>query len=482
VWAARAVSLGLAVAALATGAVRADDVEALRRQVEAQSELIRRQSEALERQSDEMRQMGDRLRMVEDEQLAAKRAAPPVAAAAPADGAVDHRPGSGLPVAESEAGSLLMSFYASARYLNQRSLDDEYTDSFGVTSDLDLRQDIQFQKVLIYFRGWALDPKLRYLLYAWTSNTSQGLTSQVLIAGKFEYDVAEWLTLGAGTNSLPGVRSTAGGFPNWLSVDARLIADEYFRPSYTFGVWAQGKVLETFGYQLMLGNNLSQLGIDAGQLDAGLNTVSGEITWEPLGEYGRGFGDFEMHESWVTRLGVHFTRSEETSQGQVNTDAFDNVQIRISDGNVIFEPGLFAPGIQIQNATYQMFAVDAGIKYRGLALEGEYYYRWIDDFDGPGTGLLDFDRLYDHGFQLQASAMLLPETLQVYVSGSKIFGGYGDPWDARVGVNWFPFRNRSFRWNNEVMYVADSPVGALSLPYQVGARGPIFLSTLELNF
>ena len=62
----------------------------------------------------------------------------------------------------------------------------------------------------------------------------------------------------------------------------------------------------------MLGNNLSTLGVDAGQLDSGLNTVSMVVSWEPLGSYGLGFGDYEQHEDLVARMGLHFTRSART--------------------------------------------------------------------------------------------------------------------------------------------------------------------------
>lgn len=62
-------------------------------------------------------------------------------------------------------------------------------------------------------------------------------------------------------------------------------------------------------------------------------------------EFGRGIGDYEMHDKLATRLGAHFAHSTETRQGQPNTDAFDNVQIRISDGNVIFAPGLVYAGL-----------------------------------------------------------------------------------------------------------------------------------------
>jgi hypothetical protein len=115
-----------------------------------------------------------------------------------------------------------------------------------------------------------------------------------------------------------------------------------------------------------------------------------------------------------------------------------------------------------------------------LSLEGEYYWRWVNRFRGPATETLR--DLWDHGFQLQSSGMLLPKQLQMYVSGSKVFGQYGRPWDARAGLNWFPFSHQAVRWNAEYLYVHHSPVGALSLPYMVGGRGPIYHTSLEVNF
>ena len=339
------------------------------------------------------------------------------------------------------------------------------------------------QKVNLKFFGWLLNPKFRYMTYVWTSNTSQGQGAQVVVAGNLNYNFNEHLTLGAGIDGLPGVRSTEGNFPLWLSVDNRQIATEFFRPSYTTGIWARGKVIDRLSYRVMLGNNLSQLGIDAGQLDNGLNTWSTALVWLPTtGEFGfrGGNGDFEAHQQLATRFAVHYTRSDEDFQGQADNSSFENVQIRLSNGGIIFTPDLFGPGVWVQQAEYQMTSVDAGLKYRGLSLDGEYYWRLIDNLRGPETAGLA--ALHDQGLSLQASAMVIPQQLQLYWAGSKVFGEYGNPSDVRVGLNWFPMKSQLVRWNAEYLHLDHSPVGGSSLPYAVGGTGPVFYTSLEVNF
>jgi len=396
-----------------------------------------------------------------------------------------YEPNNGFKLADTDRGDLNVRIYTYVRYLNSKGLDPTFTDSFGTTTTLDRRQDIQFQKVTVYFQGWLMSRQLRYSTYVWTSNTSQGLGAQVIVGGNLNYVFNKYVTAGAGIDALPGVRATEGNFPFWLTEDNRLMADEFFRPSYTMGIWARGKLIDSLTYRAMLGNNLSQLGVDAGELDDGLNTLALALIWHPTtGEFGLrdNFGDFEMHDEVATRIAAHFTRSDESRQGQPNTDAFENVTIRLSDGNPIFKPNLFGPGIQIFNATYHMFCADGGVKYRGFSLDGEYYWRWVNELRGPGTETLAFDQLEDNGFQLQGSGMIVAQTLQGYSGVSKIFGEFGDPWDLRFGLNWHPWHNHVVRWNFEYLYTDRSPIGGSSLPTLVGGTGDIFHTSFRLNF
>ena len=127
------------------------------------------------------------------------------------------------------------------------------------------------------------------------------------------------MTVGAGITSLPSVRSTEGQFPYWLGVDDRLIADEFFRGSYTTGVWVKGEIATKFKYMAMFANNLSTLGVSAAQIDNKFDTQSYMLQWLPTtGEFGLfgTFGDYDYHEKVATRVGVHYTHSLEEKQTQ----------------------------------------------------------------------------------------------------------------------------------------------------------------------
>ena len=192
------------------------------------------------------------------------------------------------------------------RYLNQKGLDPTYTDFFGNTKTVKQREDFQLNKFFLPFSGWFLTPKFRYYLYVWSSNPSQGDPAQVVGAGNLSYVFNRYVTLGAGITSLPSVRSTEGQFPYWLGIDDRLTADEFFRGSYTTGVWLKGELATELKYMAMLGNNLSTLGVSASQLDNTLDTTSLMLQWLPTtGEFGLygTFGDYDHHEKLATRLG-----------------------------------------------------------------------------------------------------------------------------------------------------------------------------------
>jgi hypothetical protein len=394
-----------------------------------------------------------------------------------------YQPGKGFVAVRGKDGELDVTLIAYVRYLNQLGLDPEYTDSFGRTKTLHLRQDIQWNKVNLGFKGWLFDPDFTYRAWVWTQQPAMGEGAQVVVGGQLGYHFNDYLNIYGGIAPLPSTRSTNWTYPFWLKMDNRTTADEFFRASYSQGFWADGKITDDINYRVMIANNLSALGVAASQLDAELNTISGAIWWMPTtGEFGPaiGFGDFEGHDKLATLFGVHYTRSREDKQSQPDTDAIENSQIRLSDGTLLFSPGAFNTAGQVNKATYQMADLEGGFKYEGFSLEGEYYLRWVNDFQT--TGFIPVSSLFDHGFQLQASAMILPKQLQAYVAGSEVFGQYGTPWDISAGLNWYPFKRREVHVNVQGIYDSHSPVGGLSYPYIVGGNGFIFNTDVIITF
>ena len=395
----------------------------------------------------------------------------------------EYVPNAGFRIYEGEKGQIYMRLFTYVRYLNQKGLDPTYTDYFGKTHSVKQREDVQLNKFFLPFSGWFLTPNFRYYLYVWSSNPSQGDPAQVVGGGNISYSFDRHFVLGGGIASLPTVRSTEGQFPYWLSMDDRLIADEFFRGSYTTGFWAKGEISTKIKYQVMLANNLSTLGVSAAQMDNTLDTVSTMVAWMPTtGEFGLygTFGDFDNHQKVATRIAGHYSRSTEDKQSQPGTTGIENSQVRLTDGSVIFTPDLFGPGISVEKLKWEMSSIDAGIKYKGLSLEAEYYWRWLSNFRGTNVGgLAD---IQDHGFQVQSSAMAIPRTLQVYLSGSAIKGKYGDASEVRAGANWFIVKERGLRFNAEWLHLNKSPVGYTAVPYPVGGNGNILHLNFEMTF
>lgn len=148
------------------------------------------------------------------------------------------------------------------------------------------------------------------------------------------------------------------------------------------------------------------------------------------GEFGPsiGFGDYEEHQKLATLLGVHYTRSTETAQSQPKENSFENTEFFLSDGTLIFSPNPFNTAGSVQQLNYQMVDLEAGMKYKGWSLEGEYYLRLLNNFHVTG-GTIPVNQVFDNGFQVQASTMIVPKILQAYVAPSKVFGQFGNPWE-----------------------------------------------------
>ncbi|HOC41558.1 MAG TPA: DUF3011 domain-containing protein [Thermoanaerobaculales bacterium] len=377
-------------------------------------------------------------------------------------------PGDGFLVGRSDAGELSISAYALLRYMNQLPEGETFTDHLGNEHPVDTRQDFFPHRVMIFFKGWVGNPKLIYNLFVWTVNA----TDQDALFASMGYQFSRKFSLYGGINGLPGTRSLQGSHPYWLGHD-RVMADEFFRPYFGYGIWAQGESSRGLWYNVQVGNNSSSLGIKAVQLDRDLS-YGGSVWWMPTThEFGpRGaYGDWEWHEEVATRFGVSASYSPEERFTDANTGASGNTTIRLADSLNVFDTGALAPGVTVQNVDYQLLSVDAGLKYRGIFLQTELYSRRLDNFVADGA--LPVGAIEDQGFYVQAAFYPWREKLELYAATSQIFGdsdaGFDDSSEYLVGANFYPLDTRNHRLNLQVMDVNHSPVSS-TFGYYVGGQ------------
>jgi len=251
------------------------------------------------------------------------------------------------------------------------------------------------------------------------------------------------------------------------------MADEFFRPFFSQGVFAEGNLLPKLQYRWLVGNNLSNLAVPAIRLSRRLS-AGAALTWLPTtGEFGpRGaFGDYEQHEELATRFNLAYTYSPEDRQTPIGTPAA-NTTLRLADSLNIFDTGALANGVTIDRARYQMLSVAAGMKYHGFWLQGEGYGRRLDNLVADGT--LPVRVVRNSGFYVQLADMVVPKRLELYGATSYIFGDFGHPREFIGGSNYYPWNTRNIRLNAQLIYVYHSPVNSTFGFYIGQTTGPIF--------
>jgi len=366
------------------------------------------------------------------------------------------------------------------RYLNTLSANDTFTDHLGVVREVHKRNDITVNRSMFVFNGYAFDKRARYNLTVWTSAGA----ASIVVAGNIGWQFNKALTITGGYTGVPGSRSLVNTFPFFTSTD-RTMADNFFRPSFTQGVWANGEPLKGLNYLVFVGNGLNTLNISATKIDTNL-LVSGSVWWEPLGAYGPPSRARNMYDDYFAsnklriRLGTSFTRSREDRFSNLDQSSPENTSLHNSDGVLTFSTGAFAPGVTVDKATYRMWAIDGGMKWSGFAVNGQYYFRWLDDFEADGP--LPIASTFDHGIELSGGKFVVPKKLMLYVRGSAVFGQFGDSHEYAGGLKWHFLPTERLWLNGELMKVQRVPYSGGFTPYTAGMTGWVPMIQTVLAF
>jgi hypothetical protein len=355
------------------------------------------------------------------------------------------------------------------RYLNTIHSEDTYTDHLGVVRDVHKRNDITVNRTMLVLGGYIFDKRFFYNFKVWSSAGA----ASIVVAGNFGWQFSKALTLMGGYTGLPGSRSLVNTFPYFAATD-RTMADNFMRPGFTQGVWGMGELPKSLYYLAFLGNGLNTLSISAAKIDTSLAT-SGSIWWEPLGNYGANGKSRNMYDDYYSskkvriRIGTSFTHSREDRFSNLDTSTPENTSMYNSDGVLLFSTGAFAPGVTVQEATYKMSAIDGGIKWNGLAVNGQYYSRWVSDFNADGP--LSLTSTFDKAFDLSVGHFVVPRKLNVFGRGSMVFGQFNNAWEYAGGFKWHFLPTERVWLSGEVMKYHKVPYSGAFTPYTAGMTG-----------
>ena len=366
------------------------------------------------------------------------------------------------------------------RYLNTTSSENTFTDHLGTVREVHTRNDITVNRSMFILGGYMFSPKLQYSLTVWTSAGA----ASIVVAGNIGWRFNKAIGITGGYTGVPGSRSLVNTFPFFQPID-RSMADNFFRPGFTQGVWLNGEPLKHLNYMGFVGNGLNTLNISAAKIDQNL-LLSGSVWWEPLSPYSEPGKSRQMYDDYFSssktriRIGTSVTRSREDRFSETDQSTPDNTSIYNSDGVNAFSTGAFAPGVTVQEATYRMWAIDGGLKKSGFSVNGQYFFRRLSDFDADGP--LPLASTYDHGFEASTGYFVLPKTLMVYARGSRVFGEFANPYEVGGGAKWYFLPTERLWLTGEVMRIHKAPYSGAFTPYTAGMDGWVPMIQTVLAF
>lgn len=368
-------------------------------------------------------------------------------------------------------------FFSQVRYTNLARHADGRTDSAGIPQPVRSFDSVELNRNFIQLSGYALDPRLQF-----TANlfSSTALNNTVYL-GWINYQFSKAFDLRVGTWLVPGTREWYESFRYTLGAD-RLMATTFFRPNISPGIWAQGEPIDNFHYVAMVANSLNRFNQGVERIGSA-RAFGGTVWWEPMGSFGPGPSDIEDHRRPSPKIGTSVAFSHESNQGfgASETGNPEDTILRLSDGTPLFRPGALSPGMELRAANVNLWTIDAAVKYRGLGISGEYFFRWLDSFDAVG-GELPINNLFDYGALLQGGYFVTPGKLEGFARSSFVRGPFGGGYEVGGGINWYIRGTRDWRVTFEVLNINRSPAQNLLTGYRAGESGTLYQLQLFTDF
>ena len=350
-----------------------------------------------------------------------------------------------------------------------------------MTRDVHTRNDITVNRAMFILGGYVFDQRARYSFTVWTSAGA----ASIVVASNIGWQFNKALTITAGYTGVPGSRSLVNTFPFFTSTD-RSMADNFFRPGFTQGVWANGELGKGLNYLAFVGNGLNTLSISANKIDTHL-LLSGSVWWEPLGAYGEPGKSRNMYDDYFAsnkvriRLGhrVHEipggpffesrsiqSREHVALQLRRRADLLDRRVCAGCDGRSGDLPDVGG------RRRHQMERA-GGQRAILRALAGRFRSR------RPASARI---HIRSRRASSPAGYFVEPKTVMVYGRGSWVRGQFGDSHEYGGGVKWHFLPTERLWLNAELFQINQAPYSGAFTPYTAGMTGWVPMVQTVLAF
>lgn len=356
-------------------------------------------------------------------------------------------------------------------------------DSHNANPDLN---QLEIKRARIVFSGHAFTTDLTYFVQIdGRSNAGERL---YFLDYFLDYDI------GHGQFDLPeralgmkaGLYKLPFSFSRWASGKELQFADRSMASiffdinrSLAWGLYGHTDALPSpLDWEIALGNGfttgLADTG-NSGQLDNNM-AISGRVSSIPIGTWGgNDMADLEYHEQLTTRIGGGFAVSTIDRSGAAEFSSQTVVDSGRPLANIL--------PLAASSYTASLYSLDASLKYRGLSLTNEYYFRHISDIRG-----VDLPTLFDHGMWLEAGYFLVPNQWQVLSRWSRVQGNSGtlggrdrSSDEVAVGLARY-FRGQNIRLTVDATHLNGAAINSPVLDIAPGDDGWLYRTQLQFGF
>jgi hypothetical protein len=176
-------------------------------------------------------------------------------------------------------------------------------------------------------------------------------------------------------------------------------------------------------------------------------------------------------------LEQRLANQNEAGQGGVLDEAR---WVRLGNGTRLTDPGSLAAGVTVNGFDYYLYTAFLVAKYRGMSVNSEFYYRWLNNFDtagGPVTADID-----TRGFVVDVGVMLVEKSIELMGRIDAVHSAFGDTWEYAAGINWFINGTHRHKLTFDVADLNGVPAGSSSPNYELGQVGTLFRVQYQVAF